>query len=189
MTVRSVRWRQRSRIGSAGETLLSRERQALCELLRTPCLRTSQNFPSETVWKFRRGPKQELRGRREGAKGAIYVPLPLHRLTIQTPQAIFQTVSQLDFSHFQKGRVGYAGHRSVERGEPYAYPTEHDDTGFGPLCAIFLRARLRACPAAYGGCDPHSGKTHCQLGLASDGSGSAQDLPSLPPGVEPGEVV
>jgi hypothetical protein len=55
--------------------------------------RTSENSISETVWKFRRGPKQELRGRREGAKGAIYVPLPLQRLTIQTPQAIFQTVS------------------------------------------------------------------------------------------------
>src|SRR5215210_7669412 len=52
----------------------------------------------ETVWKFRRGPKQELRGRREGAKGAIYVALPLQRLTIQTPQAIFQTVSEGEFS-------------------------------------------------------------------------------------------
>src|SRR5215212_7276339 len=106
------------------------------------------------------------------------------------PIPIYQTVSKLDFSHFQKEGVGYAGHRSVERGEPYAYPTDHDDTGFGPLCAtLLLRARLRACPGAYGGCEPHSGKTHRQLGLQSDGSGSEQDLPSLPSGVELGEVV
>ena len=33
------------------------------------------------------------------------------------------------------------------------------------------------------------GKTHRQFGLASNGSGSAEDLPSLPSSVEPGEVV
>src|SRR5215212_418792 len=105
------------------------------------------------------------------------------------PIPIYQTVSKLDFSHFQKEGVGYAGHRSVERGEPYAYPTNHDDTGFGSLCATFLRARLRACPSAHRGCDLHSGKTHRQFGLASNGSGSAENLPSLPPSVELGEVV
>lgn len=125
--------------------------------------------------------------------------VPIRWVLIRDPKGEFKTQAllctdlnadpKLDFSHFQKGRVGYAGHRSVERGEPYAYPTDHDDTGFGTVCATFLRARLRACPGVDRRCDPYSGKTHRQLGLASDGSGSAEDLPSLPSGVEPCEVV
>jgi hypothetical protein len=35
-------------------------------------------------------------------------------------------------------RVGYARHRSVERGELYAYPTAQDDTGFVPFRATVL---------------------------------------------------
>src|SRR5215210_1728449 len=132
MTVRSVRWRQRSRIGSAGETLLSRERQALCELLRTPCLRTSQNFPSETVWKFRRGPKQELRGRREGAKGAIYVALPLQRLTIQTPQAIFQTVSPRTRVNREEGWPRHQRQGQVVT----SYNSSGKPSGYGKRCPL-----------------------------------------------------
>src|SRR5215208_593829 len=73
----------------------------------------------ETVWKFRRGPKQELRGRREGAKGAIYVPLPLQRLTIQTPQAIFQTVSPR--TRVNKGKNK---DRALERVSPSRHSVE-----------------------------------------------------------------
>src|SRR5215210_9261796 len=79
--------------------------------------------PRETVWKFRRGPKQELRGRREGAKGAIYVPLPLQRLTIQTPQAIFQTVSPRTRVNKEKQAAPSSPHRPD--GLPSSYHPRH----------------------------------------------------------------
>jgi hypothetical protein len=45
------------------------------QLLRTPSTRSSQNLPSETVWKFEMGPESGLRKRPEGIEG-----VPIGRL-------------------------------------------------------------------------------------------------------------
>ena len=50
----------------------------------------------------------------------------------------FQTVSKLDFSYLWDERVGYARHRSVERGELYAHPTCRHDTGIDAVRATVL---------------------------------------------------
>src|SRR5215208_5976885 len=101
------------------------------------------------------------------------------------PISNYQTVSKLDFSHFQKERVGYARHRSVERGELYACPTCRNDTGFDPFRATVLGASFRACPSAGRWRGPHPWQTDGEFGLARDGSRQAEDLPSLPSSVEP----
>ncbi len=44
------------------------------------------------------GPDRSSASRQEGVKGAIYLDLPHQGLTIQEPQAIFQTVSEVEFS-------------------------------------------------------------------------------------------
>ncbi|MCA1718103.1 MAG: transposase [Actinobacteria bacterium] len=63
-----------------------------------------------------------------------------------------------------KGRVR-SSPQSAKRGDRSAYPTNHDDTDFGPTRATFLKARLAPCPSASGGRNPHSGPTNGQLGL------------------------
>ena len=70
----------------------------------------------------------------------------------------------------RKGRVRSSPY-SAKRGDRDAYPTDHDDTGFGPLRATVLKARLAACPGACGGRDPRSGQEDRELRPASYGLG------------------
>src|SRR5215218_6054676 len=59
---------------------------------------------------------------------------------VRTP---FRTVSLAGLWPFVSERVGYARHRNPpKRGDRDAYPTSRDDTGFDPLRATFLKARL-----------------------------------------------
>src|SRR3954469_6208966 len=97
--------------------------------------------------------------------------------------------SKLDFSHLWSVRVGYARHRSVQRGERYAYPTGHDDTSFSPLRATVFRTSLATCADITGRRNPRSGQTDGEFGLTRYGFGSTEAIPSLPPGIEPRRLV
>src|SRR3954453_22100355 len=101
----------------------------------------------------------------------------------------FKAYTKLDFSHLRKERIGYARHRSIERGERCAYPTNRDDTGFGTVCATVLRTSLAVCPGALDGGDPRPRKTDGEFRLTYDGFGSTEAVPWLPSSVEPSEVV
>src|SRR4051812_48796215 len=54
---------------------------------------------------------------------------------------------------------------STRRGDRSEYPTERDDTGFGPLHPTVLRTGLPTRPGTAGGRDPRLGKTDGELGL------------------------
>jgi hypothetical protein len=69
-----------------------------------------------------------------------------------------------------KGRVRSSPY-SAKRGDRDAYPTNDDDTSFGPVCATVLKERLAACPTAFGGCDPRSGPEDRGLRPAGGGPG------------------
>src|SRR4051794_23355989 len=79
--------------------------------------------------------------------------------------------SKLDFSHLRTKGVRYAGHRNPPKEAIDAYPTGHDDTGFDPVRATVLQARLAACPGAFGGRDPCPRKEDRKLCLARNGVG------------------
>src|SRR4051794_1415825 len=79
--------------------------------------------------------------------------------------------SYLDFSHLRTKGVRYARHRNPPKEAIDAYPTGHDDTGFDPVRATVLQARLAACPGAFGGRDPCPRKEDRKLCLARNGVG------------------
>src|SRR5215204_1764930 len=57
------------------------------------CNPTSENSPSETVWKFGIGPESGLRERPRGSKESQFGRFLLPERRAETPSAIFQTVS------------------------------------------------------------------------------------------------
>src|SRR3712207_6481060 len=60
---------------------------------------------------------------------------------------------------------------------------------FGSLRATFLQTSLRTCSGAFDGYGPRPRKTNGKFCPESDGFGPTQAIPSLPPGLEPGEMV
>src|SRR4028119_2189244 len=62
-------------------------------LPRTPKRRSSQNYPSETVWKIGSGSESGLRGPPGGVKEPRSAASCHQRSTVAKPSAIFQTVS------------------------------------------------------------------------------------------------
>ena len=95
----------------------------------------------------------------------------------------------VDFSHSGTKGVGYARHRSPLKEVSDAHPTHPDDTGFAPVRATVLQARLWARSGAPGWRDPRSGSKDGQFRPTSDGLGPREALPSLPPGLEPCQLV
>src|SRR5215217_94115 len=62
-------------------------------LMRCLASRTSENSPSETVWKFGIDPESGLRSGQEGSKKSRSAASWRQRRVLETPSAIFQTVS------------------------------------------------------------------------------------------------
>jgi hypothetical protein len=92
-----------------------------------------------------------------------------------------KTLTKLDFSHFWAKGVGYAlvTHPLKER-RSIAYPTDHDDTSFGPVRAIVLKECLAARSSARSRRNPSSRTENRKLRSARDGFGSRAALSSLP---------
>src|SRR5215217_2789438 len=67
-------------------------------LMRCLASRTSENSPSETVWKFGIDPESGLRSGQEGSKKSRSAASWRQRRVLETPSAIFQTVSEGEFS-------------------------------------------------------------------------------------------
>ena len=57
------------------------------------CIRTSENLPSETVWKIGRGPESGLRKSSKGVEDDSITAFWLQTSTLEKSSAIFQTVS------------------------------------------------------------------------------------------------
>src|SRR5215203_4267022 len=107
-----------------------------------------------------------------------------YRATASKP--FFGQFLELDFSHLRaKGVRVRSSPVSAKRGDLDAYPTYHDDTAFGSVCATVLKARLAKRPGALDGCDPRPGPANGQLGLACDGPGPIRAVPPLPPSSQP----
>ena len=90
---------------------------------------------------------------------------------------------ELDFSHLETKGVGYARHRSRLKEVSDAHPTHPDDTGFAPVRATVLQARLAARSGAPGWRDPRSRCKDRKLRPARDGLGpgeAANQLKALP---------
>jgi len=58
------------------------------------------------------------------------------------PRPLWRKLKKVDFSHSGTKGVGYARHRSPLKVVSDAHPTHPDDTGFTPVRAIVLQARL-----------------------------------------------
>src|SRR5215211_4891708 len=102
------------------------------------------------------------------------------RVAKYPPRTTFHTASPLDFSHLGEKGVGYARHQSPLKEVSDAPPTHPDDTGFAPVRAPFLRARLAACSGAAHRSDPRSGRKDRKFRPARDGLGPREALPPLP---------
>src|SRR5215217_900231 len=70
-------------------------------LMRCLASPTSQNSPSETVWKFGIDPESGLRSGQEGSKKSRSADSWRQRRVLETPSAIFQTVSPKLFGNSQ----------------------------------------------------------------------------------------
>src|SRR3954465_4601831 len=95
----------------------------------------------------------------------------LSEVFLRLCRSSFRMIPLLDFSHLRTKGVRYAGHRNPPKEAIDAYPTGHDDTGFDPVRATVLQARLAACPGAFGGRDPCPRKEDRKLCLARNGVG------------------
>src|SRR5215208_4297813 len=96
---------------------------------------------------------------------------------------------QLDFSQLAEKGVGYARHRSSLKEVSDAHPTHPDDTGFAPVRATLLQARLPARSGAPGWREPRSGREDGQFRPTGDGLGPTEVLPPLPPSAQPCQLV
>src|SRR5215217_793541 len=81
-------------------------------LMRCLASRTSENSPSETVWKFGIDPELGLRSGQEGSKKSRSAASWRQRRVLETPSAIFQTVSKGEFSEVRSA-WGCAAHTAL----------------------------------------------------------------------------
>src|SRR5215210_8733865 len=103
--------------------------------------------------------------------------------TERAPQDPFSdSFMALDFSQLAEKGVGYARHQSPLKEVSDAHPTHPDDTGFAPVRATVLEARLAARSGAPGWRDPRSGRKDRKFRPAHDGLGPREALPPLPSG-------
>src|SRR5215212_1761900 len=134
-------------------------------------------------------PNEGLRGGKRSA-GILFLAGFMHKnVPLGRPLAIYQTVSELDFSHLRSKGVGYALHQFAQRKVIDAHPTGHDDTDLVSVRTTILKARLATRPSFACGSDPCTGQANRQFRPTCGGLGPTGAVPPLPSGTQPCHLV